>query len=152
MQFGRWKTTRGEYGTALDKLIAVLNTAQSTEESLLYIRQNFHFLEWYGGSTWGEVLVTGYFEPVIPGSLTRTAQFSQALYARPKDLVTIDLKQFSPRFKDEATLRARIKDTQVLPYFSRTGPSVDIGLAIFVTKKSCMGAGRSYPLTRMREY
>ena len=120
MQFGRWKTTRGEYGTALDKLIAVLNTARSTEESLLYIRQNFHFLEWYGGSTWGEVLVTGYFEPVIPGSLTRTAQFSQALYARPKDLVTIDLKQFSPRFKDEATLRARIKDTQVLPYFSRT--------------------------------
>ena len=120
MRFGQWKTTRGEYGVALDKLIAVLNNAQSTEESLLYIRRNFHFLEWYGGSAWGEVLVTGYFEPVIPGSLTKTAEFSQPLYARPKDFVTIDLKQFSPRFKDENTLRGRIKDTQVLPYFSRT--------------------------------
>lgn len=120
MQFGRWKTTRGDYGAALDKLITVLNNARSEEESLVYIRENFQFLEWYGGSDWGEVLVTGYFEPVIDGSLTKTAQFSQPLYARPKDLVTIDLKKFSPRFKDENTLRARIEDTQILPYFSRT--------------------------------
>lgn len=119
MEFGRWKITRGEYAAALDQLAATLRSPISDSEKLRYIRDNFAFLEWYGGKDWGEILVTGYFEPVLRGSLRRTETFSQPLYARPHDLLTVDLKQFSPRFKEEGALKARIEKNAVVPYFSR---------------------------------
>ena len=119
MQFWFERISRREYGEALEKLSAVLTSKRAREEKLLYIRDNFRFLEWYGGSDWGEILLTSYFEPVIPGSLKPTPTFSQPLYARPHDLVVVDLKKFSERFKDESGLRGRLHEGHVSPYFSR---------------------------------
>lgn len=38
----------------------------------------------------GRPFLTGYFEPEVPGSLTRTDRFAVPLYRRPADLVEID--------------------------------------------------------------
>ena len=119
MKFGSQHISRKEYGAALQKLSEVITAQQSLESKLSYIRDNFRFLEWYGGKEWGEILLTSYFEPVIPGSLNKTKGFSQPLYARPHDLVSIDLKKFSERFKDEPPLRGRLHEGRVIPYFSR---------------------------------
>jgi membrane-bound lytic murein transglycosylase A len=119
MEFGKWKISRREYSEALEKLSTTLQSPSSDDEKLRYIRNNFSFLEWYGGTEWGEILVTGYFEPVIPGSLQRTGHFSQPLYAKPNDLISIDLKQFSSRFKDEGSLKARAEKNVAVPYFTR---------------------------------
>jgi len=120
MRFGSVTISRADYSAALDKLLAQLSSTQSAAVKLDYIKNNFRFFEFYGGREWGEVLLTSYFEPIIPGSLRRSERFSQALYARPSDLVVIDLKQFSPRFKDEGSLRGRINQGRVVPYFSRS--------------------------------
>lgn len=128
MRFGTWQISQGQYSDALDKLVTILASSESAESKLDYVQKNFHFLEWYGGRNWSEILVTGYFEPVIAGSLTRTKEFSQPLYARPTDLIIVDLKQFSPRFKDEPSLRARVHETKLLPYYSRN--EIDSGLAL----------------------
>jgi membrane-bound lytic murein transglycosylase A len=119
MKFGPWQISQGQYSDALDKLATILASSESTESKLNYVRDNFQFLEWYGGTSWSNILVTGYFEPIIPGSSKPTKEFSQPLYGRPQDLITVDLKQFSPRFKDEPSLRARVHETKVLPYYSR---------------------------------
>ena len=119
MRFGRETISRREYAAALDALSATLKSSQPQSVKLDYIRDNFRFLEWYGGTDWGEILLTSYFEPIIPGSAKPTARFSQPLYAKPDDLVIIDLKKFAERFKDDSSLRGRVHEGKVSPYFSR---------------------------------
>jgi membrane-bound lytic murein transglycosylase A len=43
-----------------------------------------------GGGTFGEMLVTGYYEPVFAGSLTPTPIFSSPLYMPPLELMDVD--------------------------------------------------------------
>lgn len=63
-------------------------------------------------------LVTGYYEPVLTGSLTRSEQFRYPVYRRPPTLLTIDLGGLYPELRDRP-LRGRLQGTRVVPYFSR---------------------------------
>ena len=102
------------------------------------IRANFDVFEVYGGKKWGEVMATGYYEPVIDGSRKPSkGKFSQALYRTPKDLVSIDLNNYKEKFphfpfwneksleqKNGMLLRGRLVDgdkvRKVVPYWSRS--------------------------------
>lgn len=128
MIFGPVRVSRREYVKALDELATIVTSSHTQAAKLKYIQENFRFMEWYGGNDWGEILLTSYFEPIIHGDAKRTSRFSQALYKKPDDLVVIDLKKFSERFKDESNLRGRIHDGKVTPYFSRD--EIDDGNAL----------------------
>jgi membrane-bound lytic murein transglycosylase A len=62
--------------------------------------------------------VTGYYEPLLAGSRTRTARFTVPLYAAPDDLLTIDLTELYPELKDKR-LRGRVEGKRVVPYWPR---------------------------------
>ena len=68
------------------------------------------------GSTSG--MVTGYYEPLLRGSRTRTARFAQPLLGVPPDLLTIDLSEVLPDLKN-MRLRGRLQGNKVIPYYSR---------------------------------
>lgn len=119
MRFGSVVLTQGQYAEALARLSAALRGEGSVEQKLSYIRDNFSFAEIYGGSEWGEVLLTSYYEPVIEGSLKRSGRFTQPLYAKPADLVTLQLSSFAERFKDENALKGRLNGASFVPYYSR---------------------------------
>jgi len=119
MRFGPISITRGAYATAVDGLLSVLLSPLSAEQKFAYLRENFRFLELYGGDSWGEVLLTGYFEPLMEGSLAPTPRFSQPLYGKPQDLVSVALREFAERFKDENSLKGRVDGAKVVPYFTR---------------------------------
>ena len=63
-------------------------------------------------------LVTGYYEPLLRGSRTRTAEFSVPLYGPPDDLLTVDLASLHPELKDRR-VRARVEGRRVVPYWTR---------------------------------
>jgi membrane-bound lytic murein transglycosylase A len=63
-------------------------------------------------------LVTGYYEPVLRGSRTRTGPFVYPLYAPPDDLLTIDLSATNPELRG-MRLRGRLEGKRVVPYYSR---------------------------------
>lgn len=63
-------------------------------------------------------LVTGYYEPLLHGSRTRTAQYTVPLYAPPDDLLTVDLTSLHPELKDKR-VRARVEGKRVVPYYTR---------------------------------
>jgi membrane-bound lytic murein transglycosylase A len=63
-------------------------------------------------------LVTGYYEPLLQGSLKPSAQNSVPLYGVPKDLLTIDLSTVYPELKN-IRLRGRLDGNKVVPYLSR---------------------------------
>jgi membrane-bound lytic murein transglycosylase A len=119
MVFGLREINSADYAAALYKIIDVWEATRDREETLAYISKNFDFLEVYGGKKWGEVLITAYFEPVIHGSLKPTGRFTQALYKRPPDLVSLDLEPFDQKFTNERKLRGRLVNNKLVPYYTR---------------------------------
>ena len=84
-----------------------------------------HFLEsafsaWAVSSQEGvaEGLVTGYYEPILAGSRTRTERFRHPVYGVPEDLVAVDLSGLHPELK-HLRLRGRIEGARLVPYWSR---------------------------------
>jgi len=61
---------------------------------------------------------TGYYEPQIRGSHAQRGPYRTPVYARPDDLVTVDLGAFRPALKGES-LAGRVDDGKLVPYASR---------------------------------
>jgi membrane-bound lytic murein transglycosylase A len=62
--------------------------------------------------------ITGYYEPLLAGSRTRSTRHRVPLYAAPDDLLTIDLTELYPELKDKR-LRGRVDGRRVIPYWPR---------------------------------
>lgn len=69
-------------------------------------------------------LFTGYFEPEIAVSRTRTAQYDTPVYGVPPDLVGVDLGRFRTKFAGEH-IAGRVVNGTLLPYASRA--EIDAG-------------------------
>lgn len=96
LRFGAKTITAQAYAEALNKLA---QTIRKNPNSLsAYLKENFEVLEVYGGKGWGQVFITGYFEPVIKGSRIKKEPWTQPLYNLPKDMVLIRGKEFYQRF------------------------------------------------------
>jgi membrane-bound lytic murein transglycosylase A len=65
-----------------------------------------------------EGLITGYYEPLIRGSRTRTSRYATPVLGVPDDLLTIDLGSLYPELK-HLRLRGRLVGNRVVPYDSR---------------------------------
>ncbi|WP_332041104.1 murein transglycosylase A [Parasphingorhabdus sp.] len=66
----------------------------------------------------GKAFATGYFEPQINGSRTRTAEAQVPVYRRPPDLVDVDLGQFSDELKDKK-IRGKVEGKNLVPFEDR---------------------------------
>lgn len=79
-----------------------------------------HFTPWQltnaDGSTTG--LVTGYYEPLIRGSRTRSPRSAWPIHGVPQDMLTIELGDVYPELKN-MRLRGRLVGNKVLPYWNR---------------------------------
>lgn len=115
LQFGSRSVSVQNYVTALTSL---LSTA-SHEELLRTIFKDFEIIPAGATNRKDGILVTGYFEPSLKGSLQKTAQYSQAIYKMPEDLLTVNLNRFplSPRLHQ--TIYGRAEGKKIVPYFSR---------------------------------
>jgi len=63
-------------------------------------------------------LFTGYYEPELKGSRTRDARFAIPLYARPGDLVTVDLGLFRDDWRG-TNIAGRVQQGALRPYPTR---------------------------------
>lgn len=96
--------------------LALLQSSSSGEELRQRLADNFVVYK-AGGSRsfghWGDILVTGYFEPLLEGSLDKKPPFVHALYARPADLVA------GKNEKGENSL-GRLENGRLVPYWTRS--------------------------------
>ena len=67
----------------------------------------------------GEGLVTGYYEPLLKGSLSPNNQYQYPLYAVPDDLLRIDLASVYPELS-KMKLRGRIEGNKIVAYHERS--------------------------------
>ena len=64
-------------------------------------------------------LVTGYYEPLLQGSRTRSARYRVPVYGVPDDLLVVDLGEVYPELKN-MRLRGRLEGRRIVPYFNRS--------------------------------
>jgi membrane-bound lytic murein transglycosylase A len=66
----------------------------------------------------GRGLVTGYYEPVLQGSLHPTERFRHAVYRRPDDLIRVELDAVYPELEGKR-VRGRLEGQRLVPYYTR---------------------------------
>lgn len=116
MVFGKKTIPKASYIESLEKIF------EHEADWLDYITLNFEAYEVYGRDDWADVMVTGYYEPKVPGSKMKTKDHFQPAYATPPDMLTIDLKKFASKFPQGeklGTLTARVENKKVVPYYDR---------------------------------
>ncbi len=67
----------------------------------------------------GKAFATGYYEPEIRGSRDRRSGYDVPVYARPRDLVEVDLGAFSDALKGKR-IRGHVVGQNFVPYDDRT--------------------------------
>ena len=103
---------------SLEYFLCFIQTKPLKNKLIQYIKENYLIYTTVGSDTPEQVLFTGYFEPVLQGSLNKDTEYQFPIYARPDDLTTIDLSLFSQQFKGE-TIVGRYVNQSVVPYYDR---------------------------------
>ncbi|MDD4071256.1 MAG: MltA domain-containing protein [Desulfobacterales bacterium] len=103
---------------SLTHFLNFIHTRPVKSELHRFIYDNYRVYQSVGNNRSGRVLFTGYYEPVLQGSPEKTDRFRVPVYTRPKDLISIDLSPFSPRFKGERII-GRFSGQTIVPYPDR---------------------------------
>ena len=103
---------------SLEHFLNFIQTKPSEDQMTNYIKDNYLVYTSMGIDHPGQVFFTGYYEPVLEGSLKKDETYKFPIYTRPDDLTTIDLSLFSPKFQGE-TIIGRYANQTVVPYYDR---------------------------------
>jgi membrane-bound lytic murein transglycosylase A len=63
-------------------------------------------------------LITGYYEPLLKGSRTKSSVYPHPLYKQPADLVTVELADVHPELKNKR-VRGKLVGNKLVPYLTR---------------------------------
>ena len=63
-------------------------------------------------------LITGYYEPLLQGSLTPDARYRYPLYQVPEELLVLEMSELFPELEGKR-VRGRVVGNKVVPYYSR---------------------------------
>ncbi|MCD6186446.1 MAG: MltA domain-containing protein [Deltaproteobacteria bacterium] len=98
--------------------LSFIKTKPLKNELKNFIKLHYSVYKSRGSETDGNILVTGYYEPILNGSLTRNEEYIYSVYSRPVDLVTVNLSLFSSGFKGKKIV-GRFTNNTLLPYYDR---------------------------------
>lgn len=116
--FGKDSFTADRLIRSLQYFLTYIKAKPSKHDLNKLIRSNFLVYRSIGNNGSGKVLFTGYYEPILDGSLRQSDEFRFPVYARPDDLAVIDLSLFSPKFSGKKIIGRCVKNS-VVPYYER---------------------------------
>jgi len=102
----------------LNTFLSIFQQTSDSKKFTKYLRKNFSLYRAAGSLGSKKVLFTGYFEPTFDGNLEHDSIHRYPIYRRPDNLLNIDLGLFRASFAGKR-LVARIKDTMLVPYYTR---------------------------------
>jgi membrane-bound lytic murein transglycosylase A len=116
--FGKDRVSAEHMVKSLERFGEFIGSGPSKTELKAFIAENYRVYKSVGKAETGQVLFTGYYEPLLLGSLEQSNDYRYPVYGLPEDLISIDLSLFSDRFKGEKIIGRFTGDT-VLPYYDR---------------------------------
>jgi membrane-bound lytic murein transglycosylase A len=100
---------------AFRNLIATNPTPQGLNQ---YVRDHFEVYRAAGSAEDGQVLFTGYYEPLLEGHTVQDGVYKFPIYGRPTDLAILDLSPFGEKYKG-VRLTGRYTSPDFVPYHDR---------------------------------
>jgi membrane-bound lytic murein transglycosylase A len=116
--FGPDRYTAAHLVKSLEDFRRLIRSSPSAPELNRAIRNRYRVYRAAGANPAGEVLFTGYYEPLLQGSPEGSAQYPVPIHGRPTDLVEIDLSLFAPDLAGRR-IQGRYINGGVLPYPTR---------------------------------
>ncbi|NPV03572.1 MAG: transglycosylase [Syntrophaceae bacterium] len=117
-RMGDRRVTARDMKTSLEAFLAIVESGASPADVDRRVRETFDVYRAAGSGPAGRVLFTGYYEPVLEGSLVRTERYRYPIYRKPDDAVVVHLGRFRERYKNER-LVGRLEKGELVPYWSR---------------------------------
>lgn len=87
----------------------------TNDEARLFFETHFDAHEIISEHGTSNGLITGYYTPSLRGSFTKSEQYHYPLYAKPKELLHINLSENDKK----ARVRGRLTEHTVIPFYSR---------------------------------
>ncbi len=84
----------------------------------VYFTQNFNVYRTSNQDGTDTGLITGYYQPLLKGSRTKSAQYPHPIYRQPSDLVTVELGELYPELKYKR-VRGKLVGNKLVPYMTR---------------------------------
>ncbi len=110
--------TAGELAETMLAFKEILKNCESDECRKKNISETFDFYKAAGRDQKGNVLFTGYFEPVIQGSLEKNDAYPFPIYSPPEETVVVNLAKFNKKYEGE-TITGRLSKGEIVPHYSR---------------------------------
>ena len=92
--------------------------AEKATNAETYFTENFTPYKMYNKNKTDKGIITGYYEPLLYGSLTKSKEYQYPVYSVPDDLITVDLSKVYPELK-KYRLRGKIVGKKLVPYDER---------------------------------
>ena len=83
-----------------------------------YLKQYFNVYQTTNSDGTETGLITGYYQPLLKGSRVKSSTYRYPLYAKPDDLLTVELGSVYPELASKR-VRGRVVSNKVVPYYSR---------------------------------
>jgi membrane-bound lytic murein transglycosylase A len=90
----------------------------SSNAVLAYYKQNFTVYKTTNLDGTDSGMITGYYQPLLKGSRSKSAQYPYPLYSPPADMVTVELDSLFPELKYKR-VRGRLVGNKLVPYYNR---------------------------------
>jgi membrane-bound lytic murein transglycosylase A len=92
--------------------------ANEYQNGLAFFKENFVPHKLYDDAHKDEGLITGYYEPLLQGSRTKSKTYQYPVFKQPKDLIAVDLTSVYPELS-KYRLRGKIVGNKLVPYDAR---------------------------------
>ncbi|MCX5786439.1 MAG: MltA domain-containing protein [Elusimicrobia bacterium] len=125
--FGARKITPRELASSTSEFMLLLETVADPAELDMKIKEKFDIFQMAGRDSTGTVVFSSYYEPTLEAGLKPTEEYKYPIYAKPDDLIFINLEDFNDKFKGEK-LTGRLSKDSLIPYLTRE--EIDFGGAL----------------------
>lgn len=105
----------GDWHPACQEALSITSTSKTRAQQ--FFQKWFKIVE-FSNNEPVRGLFTGYYMPLLHGSLTKTKKYNIPIYSLPSDLITINLAPFDPSLKNRRII-GRLEKKTVVPYYTR---------------------------------
>jgi len=103
---------------SLEAFLQIVESGDSPSAMDSKVRETFDVYKAAGSGPSGQVLFTGYYEPILKGALEKSDRYRYPIYRKPDDSVVVQLGKFREKYRNER-LVGRVENGELVPYFSR---------------------------------
>jgi membrane-bound lytic murein transglycosylase A len=93
-------------------------TAEQYDSAIDFFKHNFTPYQLFDDNHGDQGVITGYYEPLLYGSRTKTQEYQYPVFKQPKDLIIVDLASVYPQLA-KYRLRGKLQGNKVVPYDTR---------------------------------